>query len=106
MFRTSKVMWARVVFTFLTSGMFGLGMTLLAFGDDSKEKQPAVLHHDDVKNCKKRCATKAITAGKSMAGWGPRPGKEFASIRRLKICRSQDILIPRLPANSVSDRNR
>jgi peptidoglycan hydrolase-like protein with peptidoglycan-binding domain len=71
MFRTSKVMWARVVFTFLTTGVFGLSMTLLAFGDDSKEKHPAVLHHDDVKKLQETLRDKGYYSGKIDGRVGP-----------------------------------
>src|SRR5713226_4828510 len=58
------------------------------------------------KKCKTICATKAITGGKSMASWDPEPKQPSASIKKLRICRSQDGLTPRLPANLEWDQNQ
>ena len=106
MFRTSKAVWARVVFTSMTTGVFGLILPPLAFTDDAMVKQTVVLHQDDVKQLQESLRDKGYYNGESTAVWGPRPAGEFASIRRPKICRSRDMWIPRLPRNSVSDRNR
>jgi peptidoglycan hydrolase-like protein with peptidoglycan-binding domain len=71
MFRISKGMWARVVFTFLTTGVFGMSMTLLAFADDPKEKHPAVLHHDDVKKLQETLRDKGYYSGQVDGRMGP-----------------------------------
>jgi peptidoglycan hydrolase-like protein with peptidoglycan-binding domain len=71
MFRTSKVMWARVVFTFLTTGVFGLSMTLRAFADDPKGKHPAVLHQDDVKKLQETLHAKGYYSGQVDGRMGP-----------------------------------
>ena len=71
MSRTSKVMWARVVFTFLTTGVFGLSMTLPAFADDPKEKPPAVLNHDDVTKLQETLRDKGYYSGQVDGRIGP-----------------------------------
>jgi peptidoglycan hydrolase-like protein with peptidoglycan-binding domain len=88
MFRTSKVMWARVVFTFLTTGVFGLSMTLLALGDDPKEKHPAVLHHDDLKKLQETLRDKGYYSGQVDGRMGPqtREGiRKYQKAENLKV---------------------
>ena len=71
MFRSSKVMWAKVVFTFLTTGVFGLSMTLMASSDDSKGKHPAVLHQNDVKKLQGTLRDKGYYSGQVDGRMGP-----------------------------------
>lgn len=71
MFRTSKVIWVKVVFTFLTTGVFGLSMARLAAADDPKGKHPAVLHQDDVKKLQESLHDKGYYSGKVDGRMGP-----------------------------------
>jgi len=88
MYRTSKVIWAKVVFTFLTTGAFGLSMTLVASSDDSKGKHPAVLHHDDVKKLQETLRDKGYYSGQVDGRMGPqtREGiRKYQKAENLKV---------------------
>ena len=50
MYRASKVVWAQVVFSFLTTGMLGLSLIPLASAAKPNKVQPAFLDHQDIKN--------------------------------------------------------
>ena len=43
----SKTVWTRVVFTFLVTGMLGLGLTSLGFAANPEEEKPAVSQSQD-----------------------------------------------------------
>jgi len=45
----SKTIWTTVVFTFLVTGMLGLGLTSLGFAANPDEEKPAVSHSQDIK---------------------------------------------------------
>ena len=47
--QNSKTAWAKVVFTFLATGMLGLSLTPRAFSANPQEEQPAVSHSQDIK---------------------------------------------------------
>ena len=63
MFRTIKVGWARVVFTFLTTGVLGLSLTSFAFAVNPSEEKPAVLHHTDIKKVQESLRDKGYYSG-------------------------------------------
>ena len=44
----SKTIWTTVVFTFLVTGMLGLGLTSLGFAANPEEEKPAVSHSQDI----------------------------------------------------------
>ncbi len=71
MFRTSKVMWARVVFTSMTTGVFGLSMPPSAFADDATGKHPAVLQQGDVKKLQESLRDKGYYSGQVDGLIGP-----------------------------------
>ena len=64
MYRTSKVVWARVVFSFLTTGILGLSLIPLASAVKPSEEQPAVLHHQDIKKVQETLHDKGYYNGK------------------------------------------
>ena len=82
MFRTSKVKWARVVFPFLATGVFGLSMTLLALGDDPKGKHHAVLHQGDVKKLQETLRDKGYYSGKIDGRVGPQTREGIRQYQR------------------------
>ena len=71
MYRTSKVVWARVVFSFLTTGMLGLSLIPLASAAKPSEEQPAVLHHQDIKKVQETLHDKGYYNGKIDGISGP-----------------------------------
>jgi peptidoglycan hydrolase-like protein with peptidoglycan-binding domain len=71
MFRTSKVQWAEVVFSFLMTGVLGISMTPLAFAGSSGEDKPAVLHHQDVKKVQETLHDKGYYSGQIDGILGP-----------------------------------
>jgi len=71
MFRTSKVVWARVVFTFLTTGVLGLGGMPLAFSASPSEEKSVVLHHQDIKKVQETLRDKGYYTGKIDGRMGP-----------------------------------
>ena len=71
MFRTSKVRWAEVVFSLLTTGVLGISMTPLAFAGSSGEDNPAVLHHQDIKKVQETLHDKGYYSGQIDGILGP-----------------------------------
>ena len=71
MFRTSKLMWARVVFASMTTGVFGLCMPPLTFADEATGKHPAVLQQGDVKKLQESLRDKGYYSGRVDGRIGP-----------------------------------
>jgi peptidoglycan hydrolase-like protein with peptidoglycan-binding domain len=63
MFRTSKRVWAGMVFTFLTAGVLGLGLTSSAFAVNPSEEKSTGLHHKDIKKVQETLRDKGYYAG-------------------------------------------
>ena len=72
MFRTSKRVWAGMVFTFLTTGVLGLGRMPLAFAVSPSEEKSAVLHHQDVKKLQETLRDKGYDVGEIDGRMGPK----------------------------------
>ena len=71
MFRTSKRVWAGMVFTFLTTGVLGLGLTSSAFAVNPSEEKSAGLHHQDIKKVQETLRDKGYYAGEIDGRMGP-----------------------------------
>ncbi len=104
MFLASKIVWAGIVFTFLTTGISGPRPTPLASRSTLSKEVPAVGHRNDVKKMQQTLRGKGHYRGKADGVFGLPPGRAFAGFRRLRICQSQGSLIPRRPVNSESDQ--
>jgi peptidoglycan hydrolase-like protein with peptidoglycan-binding domain len=88
MFRTSKAMWATVVFASMTTGVFGLRMPLLAFADDATGKHPAVFQQGDVKKLQESLRDKGYYSGPVDDRMGPqtRDGiRKYQKAENLKV---------------------
>ena len=88
MFRTSKVMWATVVFASMTTGVFGLCMPPLALADDATGKHPAVLQQGDVKKLQESLRDKGYYSGQVDDRMGPqtRDGiRKYQKAENLKV---------------------
>jgi len=72
MYLKSKNVWARVILTFLLTGMLGLSLTSLASAVDPSEEKPAVLHHKDIKKVQETLRDKGYDTGKVDGVLGPR----------------------------------
>jgi peptidoglycan hydrolase-like protein with peptidoglycan-binding domain len=70
-----KIVLARVMFTFLVTGMLGLSLTSLASAVDPSEEKPAVLHHQDIKKVQESLRDKGYYTGKVDGVLGPRTRK-------------------------------
>jgi peptidoglycan hydrolase-like protein with peptidoglycan-binding domain len=71
MYRTSKVVWVRFVFSILTTGVLGLSMTPLASAVKPSEEQPAGLNHQDIKKVQETLHDKGYYNGKVDGIIGP-----------------------------------
>jgi peptidoglycan hydrolase-like protein with peptidoglycan-binding domain len=88
MFRTSKRVWAGMVFTFLTTGMLGLGLTSSAFAVSPSEEKSAGLHHQDIKKVQETLRDKGYYSGKVDGILGPqtRAGiREYQKSEKLPV---------------------
>jgi hypothetical protein len=64
MFQTSKVRWAGIVFTMMTTGVLGLNLTSPAFAGNTSEEKPAAMSHHDVKKVQESLRDKGYYKGK------------------------------------------
>jgi peptidoglycan hydrolase-like protein with peptidoglycan-binding domain len=71
MFRTSKRVWAGMVFTILTTGVLGLSLTASAFAVSPSEEKSAGLHHQDIKKVQETLRDKGYYSGKIDGRIGP-----------------------------------
>jgi peptidoglycan hydrolase-like protein with peptidoglycan-binding domain len=71
MYRTSKVVWSRVVFSILTTGVLGLILGPIASAVKPSEEQPAGLHHQDIKKVQETLHDKGYYNGKVDGILGP-----------------------------------
>jgi peptidoglycan hydrolase-like protein with peptidoglycan-binding domain len=88
MVRTSKVMWATVLFASMTTGVFGLCMPPLALADDAAEKHPAGLQQGDVKKLQESLRDKGYYSGQVDGRMGPqtRDGiRKYQKAENLKV---------------------
>jgi Putative peptidoglycan binding domain len=69
--QNSKTAWAKVVFTFLATGMLGLSLTPRAFAANPQEKQPAVSHSQDIKKAQESLRDKGYYHAKVDGVLGP-----------------------------------
>lgn len=67
----SKVVWTRVVFTFLATGMLGLSLTSLGFAANAEEEKPAVSHSQDITKVQESLRDKGYYQGKVDGILGP-----------------------------------
>ena len=68
MLRTSKGIWARVVFIILATGVLGLSLMPLAFGGEEK---PALMHQDNIKKLQESLRDKGYYSGQVDGVLGP-----------------------------------
>ena len=88
MFRTSKKVWAGMVFTFLTTGVLGLGLTSSAFAVNSGEEKSTGLHHKDIKKVQETLRDKGYYSGNVDGLMGPqtRAGiREYQKSEKLPV---------------------
>lgn len=71
MFRTSKRVWAGMIFAFLTTGVLGLGRMPLAFAVSPSEEKSVGLHHEDIKKVQETLRDKGYYSGKIDGRMGP-----------------------------------
>jgi peptidoglycan hydrolase-like protein with peptidoglycan-binding domain len=64
MFQTNRRIWARVVFTFLATGVLGLSLMPLAFGVNFSEEKPALMNQDSIKKLQETLRDKGYYSGK------------------------------------------
>ena len=71
MFPNSKTVWTRVVFSFLTAGMLGLGLMPLIYAANRSEEKPAGLHPGDIKKVQEGLRDKGYYRGQVDGVLGP-----------------------------------
>ena len=71
MFRTSRSVWARMVFTILTIGVLGLSLTASAFAVTPSEEKSAVLDQQGIKKVQETLHDKGYYKGKVDGILGP-----------------------------------
>ena len=79
MFRTSRRMWAGIVFTVLAAGVLGLGQMPSAFAAGPSEEKPVVLNHQDIEKLQGILHDKGYYSGEIDGLMGP---KTRAGIRQ------------------------
>jgi peptidoglycan hydrolase-like protein with peptidoglycan-binding domain len=72
MLQNTKMVWARVIFAFLVTGMLGLNLTSLASAADPGEQNPAVLDPQDIKKVQESLRDKGYYSGQVDGVFGPR----------------------------------
>jgi len=72
MLRKNKMVWARIVFSVLLTGMLGLSLTTLASAVDPSEEKPAVLLPQDIKKVQESLRDKGYHTGQVDGILGPR----------------------------------
>jgi peptidoglycan hydrolase-like protein with peptidoglycan-binding domain len=71
MFPNNKIVWTRVIFTFLVAGMLGLSLTPVAYGANRSDEKPAGLHEGDAKKVQEALRDKGYYTGQVDGVLGP-----------------------------------
>jgi peptidoglycan hydrolase-like protein with peptidoglycan-binding domain len=71
MFRKSKGIWFRGVFSFLATGVFGLSLMPFAFGANPGEEKPALMHQDNITQLQETLRDKGYYSGQVDGVLGP-----------------------------------
>jgi hypothetical protein len=107
MFLASKIVWAGVAFTLITTGIVLRNLPRSATrttGSDSNKEGVVAVDQTEIKAMQETLLKKGDYQGRSMASSVYRPEPVFGHIRGLRICQRQGSLIPRQPVNSGSDQ--
>ena len=71
MFQNNRIVWTRVIFTFLVAGMLGLGLMPLAYAANRSDEKPAGLHQGDTKKVQEALRDKGYYTGQVDGVLGP-----------------------------------
>jgi peptidoglycan hydrolase-like protein with peptidoglycan-binding domain len=87
-------MVAKVIFTFLLTGMLGLSLSSLASAVDPSEEKPVVFNHQDIKKIQESLIDKGYDTGKVDGILGPRTRegiRQYQKSEKLPVTGNLDV---------------